>query len=159
MNILYHVRYWSPPTALVRHPLAALMHLRIRAPRASSMPSSFIIAVPKAVIQTPFITFWHYFVKHRLTLVPSTATGETHAPWPQAMPALLSLRRAATCTPCYSLHRASGVREELLWGSAQSFPGCRGAPAADRRRSMRPCSPARTNTTLFQRPSWDRLTG
>lgn len=43
---------------------------------------------------------------------------------------LLSLRRAATPSSVlayYTLHKASIVREELLWGYAQNFPGCRGA--------------------------------
>jgi hypothetical protein len=72
---------------------------------------------------------------HRMTLpglLRELPSARPIPPCPRAVPALPETRGYTSPVP-------STVREELLWGSAQNFPGCRGGPpAAD---SDDPCAP------------------
>jgi len=104
-------------------PWKALMHLRI-------LPQSLIltffifiiIACPHGKHPTPHLPGSGPNT-HRMTLpglLRELPSARPIPPCPRAVPALPETRGYTSPVP-------STVREELLWGSAQNFPGCRGA--------------------------------
>lgn len=150
-------------TSLVRHPPGG--------PNASpdSGPQSLILTVVTVAFprgdthtQTPSANIWPCYIKHRLTHKPRERPPARDMPYaPQAMPALLETRgytalRTAVLHATQSINSQGrapvGLRPEL-----PRLPGGRLQLTATIH--VRPCSPARTNTTAFQRPSWNRQKG
>lgn len=161
MIVLYHVPYWSPPTSLVRHPPGS--------PNASpdSGPQSLILTVvtvpvPRGTHPDPvrqYLALLYHAPADPQSRQRPPARGMPYAP--RSMPALLETRGYTVLRPCVlhatqSINRQGrapvGLRPEL-----PRLPGGRLQLTAAIH--VRPCSPARTNTTLFQRPSWNRQKG
>lgn len=137
------------------------MHLRILAPRASSLPS---LPSPSQGDTHPDPVRQYLALLYQAPADPQPrerppARDMPYAP--QAMPALLETRgytalRTAVLHATPSINSQGrapvGLRPEL-----PRLPGGRLQLTATIH--VRPCSPARTNTTVFQRPSWNRQKG
>lgn len=152
-----HVRHWSPPTYL---------HTSLARPPPGS-PNASLDSAPEP----------HPYRHHRRpqgepsrphpprpgpalsSTDPPTSgerpPGETHAPCHQAMRAPHETRGYIVLgTARYTKHQASG--KSSCGALPRTSPVAGGHLQLTATIHVCPCSPARTNTTLSQRPSWHR---